>query len=65
MKDLPYGIKTLTLTSGEVVQEPNGIRCLAPASLITQYTKYCTDEGLNYLGKLSPSKVFNQSIFVK
>ena len=51
VKDLPYGMKTLKLTTGEMVEVPNLIRCLAPSALISQYTHYCKEEGLEHLGK--------------
>ena len=50
IKDLPYGTKTMKLSSGEVVEVPNLIRSLAPSSLITQYTQYCEAEDIKPLG---------------
>ncbi|CAC5395476.1 unnamed protein product [Mytilus coruscus] len=52
IKDLPYGTKTMKLSSGEIVEVPNLIRSLpvAPSSLIIQYIQYCEAEDIKLLG---------------
>ena len=50
IKDLPFGTRTMTLSTGEIVYVPNLIRSLAPKSLITQYLSHCELEGVNHLG---------------
>ncbi|VDI67385.1 Hypothetical predicted protein [Mytilus galloprovincialis] len=59
IKDLPYGTKTMKLSSGEVVEVPNLIRSLAPSSLITQYTQYCEAEDIKPLGSSTLYKILN------
>ena len=51
IKDLPFGHKTLKLTSGEIISTPNAIRSLAPATIIQQYSQYCVDENIQSLGE--------------
>ena len=58
IKDLPYGMKTMKLVSGEIIEVPNLIRCLAPSSIVEQYSQYCEDEGLTHLG------IFMKCLFV-
>lgn len=50
IKDLPIGEKTLQLSTGELIQTPNVIRSLAPATIIRQYTQLCEDEHIQPLG---------------
>ena len=51
VKDLPYGTKSMTLSTGEIVEIPNLIRSLAPTTLINQYLRHCEFEGVNHLGE--------------
>ena len=50
VKDLPYGMKTMRLSTGEIVEIPNMIRSLASSSLITQYLQFCDAEEVQHLG---------------
>lgn len=50
IKDLPFGEKTLKLTSGEVIQIPLVIRSLAPSTIISQYSALCKEENVTPLG---------------
>ena len=56
VKDLPYGTRNLKLSSGEVVEVPNLIRCLSPSSLVSQYTQYCDAEEVAHLGEYNIHK---------
>ncbi|CAC5385421.1 unnamed protein product [Mytilus coruscus] len=49
VKDLPFGMKTMKLTSGEIVNVPNLIRSLAPSSLVNQYIQFCDSENVGHL----------------
>ncbi|XP_063435730.1 uncharacterized protein LOC134716650 [Mytilus trossulus] len=59
IKDLPYGTKTMKLSSGEIVEVPYLIRSLAPSLLITQYTQYCEAVDIKSLGSLTLYKILN------
>lgn len=51
IKDLPLGEKTLTLSTGEIIQTPYVIRCLAPATIVRQYSQLCIEENFEPIGK--------------
>ena len=51
IKDLPFGEKRLKLSSGEVMDVPNIIRCMGPAAIIQQYKVYCEEKNIECLGK--------------
>ncbi|CAC5391746.1 unnamed protein product [Mytilus coruscus] len=59
VKDLPFGMKTMKLTSGEIVNVPNLIRSLAPSSLVNQYIKFCDSENVGHLGRSTMYKILN------
>ena len=46
VQDLPFGRKTLTLSSGTKIDIPNVIRTVLPSRLIKQYNQYCSE--VNY-----------------
>lgn len=50
IKDLPLGEKILTLSTGELIQTPYVIRCLAPATIVRQYTQVCLEENFEPIG---------------
>ncbi|CAC5395378.1 unnamed protein product [Mytilus coruscus] len=45
--DLQLGEKTMTLSSGELIQISYVIRCLAPATIVKQYARICQEENVN------------------
>ena len=51
IKDLPLGEKTLTLSTGELVRTPHVIRCIAPATIVRQYSQLCEEENFDAIGK--------------
>lgn len=53
VKDLPYGTKTMKLSTGQIVEVPNLIRSLAPSSLIEQYKQLCAAQNIKHLGNKS------------
>ncbi|CAC5413967.1 unnamed protein product [Mytilus coruscus] len=57
IKDLPIGEKTLQLSTGELIQTPNVIRSIAPATIIRQYTQLCEDENIQPLGTSTMYKI--------
>ena len=45
VQDLPFGEKTLKLSSGRVLQVPNVIRMMIPQRITQQYIQYCSESG--------------------
>ncbi|XP_062572463.1 uncharacterized protein LOC134234419 [Saccostrea cucullata] len=59
IKDLPLGEKTLTLTTGELIQTPHVIRCLAPATIVRQYSQLCIEENFEAIGQSTMYKILS------
>ena len=49
VQDLPFGRKTLTLSSGTKIDIPNVIRTVLPSRLIKQHNQYCSEENYSTL----------------
>ena len=45
VQDLPFGEKTLKLSSGQVISVPNVIRTMVPQRIAKQYVAYCSESG--------------------
>ena len=45
VQDLPFGQKTLKLSSGQLIEVPNVIRMMIPQRIARQYTQYCQETG--------------------
>ncbi|CAC5419019.1 unnamed protein product [Mytilus coruscus] len=60
IKDLPLGEKTLTLSSGEPIQTPYVIRCLAPATIVKQYARLCQEETFNAIGESTMYQILSE-----
>ena len=45
VQDLPFGEKTLKLSTGQVINVPNVIRTMIPQRIAKQYTLYCSESG--------------------
>ena len=43
IQDLPFGAKTITLSTNEVVQVPNVVRNMIPERIVCQYQKYSAE----------------------
>lgn len=43
VQDLPFGQKTLKLSSGQLIEIPNVIRTMTPQRIARQYTQYCNE----------------------
>ena len=61
IQDLPFGRRTLRLTSGESMEIPNVIRLLIPSRLVDQYLHFCQETGFKPLGKSALLKVISES----
>ena len=43
IQDLPFGAKTITLSTNEVIQNPNVVRNMIPERIVCQYQKYSAE----------------------
>ena len=53
IQDLPFGQKTLTLSSGKVLIVPNVIRNMIPERIVQQYQAYCKESNITSLSRSS------------
>jgi hypothetical protein len=51
MQDLPFGEKSITLSSKEVIKVPNVVRLLIPESIVKQYGAYTKECGFTPLSR--------------
>lgn len=56
IQDLPFGLKTLKLSSGTEITIPNVVRSTIPAHIVKQYKSYCNDTG--FQSPLSRSSLY-------
>lgn len=62
IQDLPFGMKSFKLSSGEVLEIPNVIRVMAPTHLVQQYHQYCKEtEFSDPLQKSTLMKVMSEA----
>lgn len=48
IQDLPFGEKTLKLSTTQIIKIPNVIRNSIPEQIIKQYQRYCVETGFSY-----------------
>ena len=51
VQDLPFGERTITLSTKETIKVPNVIRTLLPGRIVKQYQSYCKESGFEGLGR--------------
>ena len=51
IQDLPFGERTITLSSNETIKVPNVIRTMVPERLVKQYLAYCEETGFKGLSR--------------
>ena len=51
IQDLPFGERTITLSSKETIKVPNVIRTMVPERLVKQYLAYCEETGFKALSR--------------
>ena len=51
IQDLPFGEKTLTLSSTTKITVPNVVRTLIPEQVVQQYTTYCEETGFEPMSR--------------
>ena len=59
VQDLPFGERTITLTSGETIKVPNVIRTMVPERIVQQYIVYCDETGFKPLSRSTLVRVLN------
>eukprot|EP00058_Branchiostoma_floridae_P015299 XP_002600787.1 hypothetical protein BRAFLDRAFT_95073 [Branchiostoma floridae] len=59
VQDLPFGEKTLKLSSGETLKVPNTIRAMIPERIVSQYQQYCAETHVVPMGKRTLLRVLS------
>ena len=59
MQDLPFGEKTLKLSSKAEIKVPNVVRSLIPEQIVLQYLGYCSDAGFTPMSRSTLLKVLS------
>lgn len=57
--DVAYGMRTLTLDSGEKVQMPNIVRTVSRSTIVMEYLKYCEEEAFSPLSRSSMFRILD------
>ena len=57
LQDLPFGEKTLKLSSGSEIKVPNVVRSIIPEHIVLQYVSYCCDTGFTPMSRSTLCKV--------
>ena len=59
MQDLPFGEKSLKLSSSAVIKVPNVIRSIIPEHIIEQYKGYCRESGFTPMSRFMLWHILN------
>ena len=59
IQDLPFGEKTMKLSSGTKITVPNVIRTLVPEQVAQQYQSYCQETGFDPMSHSSLCRILN------
>lgn len=59
VQDLPFGEKTLKLSSNAEIKIPNVVRSLIPEQIVLQYLSYCSDMGFTPMSRSTLCKVLS------
>ena len=59
VQDLPFGEKTLKLSSKEEITVPNVVRSLIPERIIQQYSLFCSEAGFVPMGRSTLHRILN------
>ena len=60
VQDLPFGEKTLELSSGKLIAVPNVIRTMIPQRIVTQYIQYCTETNFKALSRSTLLRILQE-----
>jgi hypothetical protein len=59
VQDLPFGEKTITLSTRETIKVPNVIRIMIPERITTQYINYCKESRFEPLNRSTLLRILN------
>lgn len=59
VQDLPFGEKTLKLSSNVEIKVPNVVRSLIPEQIVLQYQGYCNEVGFKPMSRSTLCKVLS------
>lgn len=59
IQDLPFGQRSLTLSSGQTLETPNVIRIMIPERIIDQYLQYCQDCEFKPMGRRTLQRILS------
>ena len=59
VQDLPFGEKSLKLSSSAVIKVPNVIRSIIPEHIIEQYNGYCRESGFTPMSRSTLCRILN------
>lgn len=60
VQDLPFGEKTLKLSSGQSIAVPNVIRTLIPQRIVRQYKQYCDDTNYRPFSERTMTRILSE-----
>ena len=59
IQDLPFGLQYLRLSSGEVLETPNVIRCMIPQRIVQQYKQFCAESDFEPFGESTMLRILS------
>lgn len=59
IQDLPFGERTITLTTRVTIKVPNVLRTMVPERLVRQYLTYCDETGFKPLSRSTLLRILN------
>lgn len=60
VQDLPFGEKSLKLSSGRVISVPNVIRTMIPQRIAKQYIEYCSETGFEHFSERTMLRILSE-----
>ena len=61
IQDLPFGAKTITLSTNEVIQVPNVVRNMIPERIVCQYQKYSAEHDFTPMSRSTLLRILHVS----
>ena len=59
VQDLPFGEKSLKLSSSVQIKVPNVIRTMIPAKIVKQYESHCNESGFSPMSRSTLCRILN------
>ena len=60
IQDLPFGERTIMLSTKETIKVPNVIRMIIPERIVTQYMTYCQESGFTPLSRTTLLRILSK-----